>query len=80
MELEEYDKWQGHFPKKKFSIRAKISEILSFFDIFGTKYQFLGEPHNTTTFGIIIGCVILTLSILTFCLTIANYREFSFKK
>ena len=45
-----------------------------------TKYQFLGEPHNTTTFGIIIGCVILTLSILTFCLTIANYREFSFKK
>lgn len=41
MEMDNYDKWEGHFQQKKCSVKETISKIISYFDLFGAKYTFL---------------------------------------
>lgn len=70
MEMDNYDKWEGHFLQKKCSVKETISKVISYFDLFGAKYTFLTRQHSASVIGFFSIIVILILSAFTFYTTV----------
>lgn len=82
MELEEYDRWEGHYsPRLKKCIHRFCSQVGGFFaalDPFSVRVNLLDLSGSTTCCGVFLTLVILILSVLTFALTIGNMTNTQF--
>jgi hypothetical protein len=82
MELEEFDKWEGHFILKIKKCSKKCRDALSYFftalDPFAARVTLSDLSGSTTCCGLLLTLAILVLSILTFALTIANMSQKQF--
>lgn len=72
MEDEIYEKIRTNHKSMKERVLSFLAESVKFFDVFGAKPMLNAEPENSSFWGFFLTLVIITLSVLTFALTIKN--------
>lgn len=82
MQMEGYDKWQGHYTLKikGCAKRCKevVADIIKFFDLFRVQIGLIDHSNSTLCCGVFLSLLIFALSILTVALTIANMGQTQF--
>lgn len=82
MLIDRQDKYDGHYPERRFKwkylVKEWVSKFFKFFDLFWVRVQLVPRGSGSIC-GVIATLLIVLLSLLTFGLTISNMNSFQYQ-